>query len=118
MGAFVIQSPSVGSAFVLDVSPAVRDYVRAHGGRLFIWLDDLDAAWALQKVSTSPPANDSEFDEQVVEDFKLMLQRRRCWPSGIRLLLDPWWPFQPIAVPAGGASAVPQRVCSRGRFTV
>jgi hypothetical protein len=119
MAAFVIESRALDPSFVLDVAPAVRDYLHSHGGHLFIWFEDIDDMWALQKTSTSPPNNDVEFDEWQLDDFTLHLQRRRSWPGGIRVMLDPWWPFQPIALPAGGEHAVQRRVKPPvTRFTV
>jgi L-alanine-DL-glutamate epimerase-like enolase superfamily enzyme len=119
VAAFVVKSLAADPGFVLDVSPAVRDYVRSHGGRLFIWFEELTGTWALQKASTSSPQGDYEFDACEVDDLALFLQKRECWPDGIRLMLDPWWPFQPIAVPAGGEAVVPRRVrSSTRRFTV
>lgn len=119
MTAFVVKPQGLDPGFVLDVSPAVRDYVRSHGGRLFLWLEDLNALWSLQKASTAPPQDESEFDECAVDDFALFVQRGTWRPDGIRLILAPWWPFQPIALPAGGECAVPRRVPSpTTRFTV
>lgn len=119
MPAFIVKPQAEEPGFVVDVSPAVRDYVRSNGGRLFIWFEDISATWSLQKASTSPPEDGTEFDECDIGDFALFAQRRRCWPDGIRLMLDPWWPFQPIALPAGGECGVARRVrASATRFTV
>jgi len=84
----------------IDDSPAVRRYIRAQGGRLFLWLEDVGGPWAIAKVSTSAPSGGREFDEYDAEGFTLYVESD-FEPPYVKLRLRRWWPFAPISVWTG-----------------
>jgi len=84
-----------------------------------VWLEDVSFDWALERVSTAPPAGEFEFDAYEAEGLTIWLEHDREWSDGLRLMLSPWAPFDLMAIPAGGEGAVVRRVAPRGgRFTV
>jgi hypothetical protein len=91
------------SSVLVDVSPSANRYIRARGGRVFVWFKDLNDAWMIQKVSTSRPGGGPLFDEHHLGDFRLFLQSDFNTPDSIRVRLRPWWLFQPLSVSGTGA---------------
>jgi hypothetical protein len=85
------------------VAPAdVRDFVAAHGGRLFVWISvhrSIGCALCLLETSLEPPAGrDRDFRRINAPGFDLYLEaRQRFWPNRMDLALrrrrrvDAYW---------------------------
>src|SRR6266852_6005356 len=87
----------------IDASPSAHRYILSRGGRVFVWFEELNDAWMVQKVSTSAPVRGPAFDEYHADDWTLCLQSDFSKPKSIRLPHRPWWPPQPLAVTGTGA---------------
>jgi len=87
----------------IDASASARRFILSRGGRVFVWFEDLNDAWMVQKVSTSAPVGGPSFDEYPEGDWALLLQRDFNAPDSIRLRYRPWWPLQPLGVTGTGA---------------
>lgn len=87
----------------IDASAPAHRYILSRGGRVFVWFEDLNDAWMVQKVSTSAPVGGPSFDEYHADDWTLCLQSDFNKPESIRLRYRPWWPPQPLSVTGTGA---------------
>jgi hypothetical protein len=93
------------AAMEVKISPSARVFIQEHGGRLFVWAEDVGKAWSRARASTSPPSDVEEFEELVVAGVRLFVSPRgsglRSFEVGLRRFPRRQIVIRTGSVPAG-----------------
>src|SRR6478735_4758043 len=80
----VVTCRETGASIALHASHDVRGFIRAGGGRIFLWLEPPGAPLVGTRVSFRPPST-VLFDEFDATDFTLHVEHGFEPPAGVRL---------------------------------
>jgi len=81
----VVTGRETGVSIALNASCDVRSFIRAGGGRVFLWLEPPGAPLVGSRASLRPPNVPVFFDEFDASDFTLHVEHGFEPPQGVRL---------------------------------
>ena len=81
----VVTCRETGVSIALNASRDVRSFIRAGGGRVFLWLEPPGATLVGSRASLRPPNVPVFFDEFDASDFTLHVEHGFEPPQGVRL---------------------------------
>jgi len=81
----VVTCRETGVTIALNASRDVRSFIRAGGGRVFLWLEPPGAPLVGSRASLRPPNVPVFFDEFDASDFTLHVEHGFEPPQGVRL---------------------------------
>jgi hypothetical protein len=69
----------------ISATHEAADEIRAHGAKLYLWLEDFSRDWVIDKLATTAPVPDIEFESLRGDGFDVLYDARMAPPTRLRI---------------------------------